>query len=72
MIGERDGETSQEDRIVDEMMEIEDAQTVEETEKEAKIVLGAEMVKEEEMIEEMMIEVMTEEAVIDQEMMTNL
>lgn len=72
MIGERDGETSQEDRIVDEMMEIEDAQTVEETEKEAKIVLGAEMVKEEEMIEEMMIEVMTEEAVIDQDMMTNL
>lgn len=72
MIGERDGETSQEDRIVDEMMEIEDAQTVEETEKEAKIVLGAEMVKEEEMIEEMMIEVMTEEAVIDQDLMTNL
>ena len=72
MIGERDGETSQEDRIVGEMMEIEDALTVEETEKEAKIVLGAEMVKEEEMIEEMMIEVMTEEAVIDQDMMTNL
>lgn len=72
MIGERDGETSQEDRIVDEMMEIEDAQTVEETEKEAKIVLGAEMVKEEEMIEEMMIEVMTEGAVIDQDLMTNL
>jgi len=72
MTGERDGETCQEDRIVDEMMEIEDAQTVEETEKEAKIVLGAEMVQEEEMIEEMMIEVMTEEAVIDQDMMTNL
>ena len=72
MTGERDGETCLEDRIVDEMMEIEDAQTVEETEKEAKIVLGAEMVKEEEMIEEMMIEVMTEEAVIDQDMMTNL
>jgi len=72
MIGERDGETSQEDRIVDEMMEIEDAQTVEETEKEAKIVLGAEMVKEEEMIEEMMIEVMTEGAVIDQDLMTNI
>ena len=44
MTGERDGETCLEDRIVDEMMEIEDAQTVEETEKEAKIVLGAEMV----------------------------
>lgn len=72
MIGERDGETSQEDRIVGEMMEIEDALTVEETEKEAKIVLGAEMVKEEEMIEEMMIEVMTEGAVIDQDMMTIL
>ena len=72
MTGERDGETCLEDRIVDEMMEIEDAQTVEETEKEAKIVLGAEMVQEEEMIEEMMIEVMTEEAVIDQDMMTNL
>ena len=72
MIGERDGETSQEDRIVGEMMEIEDALTVEETEKEAKIVLGAEMVKEEEMIEEMMIEVMTEGAVIDQDLMTNL
>ena len=54
------------------MMEIEDAQTVEETEKEAKIVLGAEMVQEEEMIEEMMIEVMTEGAVIDQDLMTNL
>ena len=53
-------------------MEIEDALTVEETEKEAKIVLGAEMVQEEEMIEEMMIEVMTEEAVIDQDLMTNL
>ena len=72
MTGERDGETCLEDRIVDEMMEIEDAQTVEETEKEAKIVLGAEMVKEEEMIEEMMIEVMTEGAVIDQDLMTNL
>ena len=72
MIGERDGETSQKDRIVGEMMEIEDALTVEETEKEAKIVLGAEMVKEEEMIEEMMIEVMTEGAVIDQDLMTNL
>ena len=71
-IGGRDGETCQEDRIVDEMMEIEDAQTVEETEKEAKIVLGAEMVQEEEMIEEMMIEVMTEGAVIDQDLMTNL
>lgn len=72
MTGERGGETCLEDRIVDEMMEIEDALTVEETEKEAKIVLGAEMVKEEEMIEEMMIEVMTEGAVIDQDMMTNL